>query len=246
MRGTDTMEKLRKQNGSYTLEALISLTAFVLVIMLAYMQVKAVIAEQIMQHAVNNISQQVASYVYVLDRAGLVIQHAEDELSDTNTLVNTTVSNFNEMSEVVSGIFSSKEINSGTAKDVSSSFTKFIEGIVNGIQNNDWKAQGKSALLLAGDDMTKQIANYGMGALYPLLLENYLPMDKASFCKVFNIKEDSISFELSKVFPTEKNNSIFVAVSYDAYPAYRFADIGERKVIKCAYSAAWVKSNAGK
>lgn len=61
------IKKLKNQQGSYTLEALISLTAFVIVIMLAYMQVKAVIAEQIMQHAVDNISQQVASYVYIID-----------------------------------------------------------------------------------------------------------------------------------------------------------------------------------
>ena len=240
------IQNMKKQQGSYTLEALISLTAFLLVIMLAYMQVKAVIAEQIMQHAVNDMSQQMASYVYILDRAGLVIEHSEDELSDTNSLIGTTASNFSEMSGVVSKIFSSGEVNSGTAKDMSDSFSKFVDGIVTGIKNTDWKGQAKDAGKLLADESLKKIANTGMDALYPLLLENYLPMDKASFCKVFNIREDTISFKLSRVFPTTDNNSVFIAVSYNAYPAFRFANVGEHKVIKCAYSAAWVKSNANK
>ena len=41
------------EKGSYTLEALIALTSFVIVIMLVYSQVKAVIGEQIIQHASN-------------------------------------------------------------------------------------------------------------------------------------------------------------------------------------------------
>lgn len=73
--------------------------------MLAYMQVKAVIAEQIMQHAVDNISQQVASYVYIIDRAGLVLQHSDDELQNTNGLITTTTKNFNDMSGLISKIF---------------------------------------------------------------------------------------------------------------------------------------------
>ncbi len=238
------IKKLKNQQGSYTLEALISLTAFVIVIMLAYMQVKAVIAEQIMQHAVDNISQQVASYVYIIDRAGLVLQHSDDELQNTNGLITTTTKNFNDMSGLISKIFSSGEVNSGTAKDISSSFSTFIDGVVTGIQKIDVKKEGKEAAKQLGEDLIKTASNYGMSKLYDLLLDCYLPMDRADFCKVFNIKPESISFSSSRIFPTNKNNSIFVAVSYDAYPAYRFANVGEHRVIKCAYTAAWVKSNA--
>lgn len=240
------IQNLKKQQGSYTLEALISLSAFLLVIMLAYMQVKALIAEQIMQHAVCDMSQQVASYVYILDRAGLVIQHSDDELSDTNNLITTTTKNFQDMSGLVTKVFSSGDINSGTAKEMSDSFSMFIDGIVTGIQEIDWEKQLTDAGKEIGDDLLKSISNQCMNGLYGHMLESYLPMDLKSFCKVFNIKEGSISFEESRVFPSDANNSIFVAVSYEAYPAFRFANVGEHKVVKCAYTAAWVKSNANK
>lgn len=255
------------EKGSYTLEALIALTSFVVVIMLVYSQVKAVIGEQIIQHAVNDIAKQVSSYVYVLDRAGLVIQHAADENQGINKLgstiddtIKTAQGNIGQMSDLLGTIF--KGDDSGKAMNIGDTFKQFADGIQKGysdaksgitdagqqIKNMDWKKEGKDAAVAAADNALKMAANLGLKELYGALLNCYLPMEQEKFCKFFCIKQMDngkyFDFSLSKAFPNSDNNSIFVAVTYSQYPQYRFANVGERKIVKGAYTAAWVKSNA--
>lgn len=248
------------EKGSYTLEALIALTSFVIVIMLVYSQVKAVIGEQIIQHAVNDIAKQVSSYVYVLDRAGLVIQHSKDENQGINKLgstidstIDTTKKNIGQMSDLLGDIF--KGDDSGKAMNIGDTFKQFASDLNSGltdaigqVKDMDWQSEGKDLLTDGADHALKLAANLGLKELYGALLNCYLPMEQEKFCKFFCIKQMDngkyFDFSLSKAFPNSDNNSIFVAVTYSQYPQYRFANVGERKIVKGAYTAAWVKSNA--
>lgn len=248
------IRNINNESGSYSLEALVSLTAFVLVIMLAYSQIKSMICESIMQQAVSNMAQQVSSYVYVIDRAGFVIQHSDDELSGSDKTINAagevvssagevvgdissiTDGNFDQLSDIVGKLFGG-DGGDGSIKNMTSSFKAFID-TVKGV---DWKKEGVDALKASGDRALKMLGNDIFDEIYKDMLRSYLPSDLDTFQRYFNISD--ISFEQSALFPNDKNNSIFVAVTYTAHPQFRIGGFGDRKVIKYAYTAAWVKSN---
>ena len=58
------INKFRSETGSYTIEACVSLVFFLVAIMFIYSQIKALIAESIIQNAVNSMAKETASYVY--------------------------------------------------------------------------------------------------------------------------------------------------------------------------------------
>lgn len=254
------MIKLKNENGSYSLEALIALTSFVLILMLTYSQIKSMIAESIMQHAVSSMSQQVATYVYVLDKAGLVIEHSSDELSKSNEIyvagekvvtnvsdIGTTISNgvsngLDGISAMLETLFSDSDSTKGSAKSMATSFKDFIEK-VGTITADDLKTEGTDAARIAGEKLVKNLADAALAEVYNGMLDGYLPSERDNFCRYFNIRKDSISFSKSKVFPTLDNNSVMVVVEYVTYPEYKLGNLGDRTVYRCAYSAAWVKSN---
>lgn len=241
--------------GSYTLEALVALVAFLVVIMAAYSYVKTMIAESFMQRAVSNMSAQLSSYVYVLDRAGFIIQHSDDEFDDINTTIGnagTVINqgkqmyedvsacangNLDQMTGVIDTLFGDEE---GGMKGMVSSFGEFIKAA----KKVNWKDTAKNAGRLALEDLVKSGANMALNEMYNNMLDEFLPMDRDSFCKAFNIDKDSITFKHSAIFPTTDNNSVFVAVEYKVLPKYRIPGMTPRKTIKCALNAAWVSSNA--
>lgn len=247
--------KRSNERGSYTLEAMISLVAFLVVIMAAYSYVKTMIAETIMQRAVSNMSAQISSYVYILDRAGLIISHKSNEFDDLNNTVKKgeeligqgmqtyenisacTNGNLDQMTELVGTLFGDGD---GSMKGTVSSFKDFISVA----KQVDWKNAAKNSGRLALEDLVKSGANSALSNLYNNMLDEFLPMDRDSFCKAFNIDKNSISFKYSAIFPTTDNNSVFVAVEYSVLPKYRIPGMTPRKTIKCALNAAWVSSNA--
>lgn len=96
-----------------------------------------------------------------------------------------------------------------------------------------------------GENAIKAIGNTVLSEFYNWKLEAYLPADRDKFCKKYLIDPDSISFGYSRILPGDSNNCIVVAVSYETLPAYRMFPI-KRKIVKTAYTAAWVDSNTHK
>lgn len=244
--------KQRSERGSYTLEALIALVAFIVVIMAAYSFVKTMIAESIMQRAVSNISAQISTYVYVIDRAGLIVQHSDDEFSGANnaisqgastvqqaknTVNSITNANFDQMSELVTTLFGDGD---DSLKGVANSFKQFVEVA----KSVDWAETAKDTGKLAVENLVKSGANAVLENIYDSMLDDFLPADRETFCRMYNIDIDSVSFEHSAIFPTNDNDSIFVAVEYTVKPQFNFPGLSDRTIIKCAFNAAWVSSNA--
>lgn len=249
------------ESGSYTIEACISLVAFLLAIMFVYMQIKTMVCETIMQHAVNGMATEMATYVYVLNRAGLVINNnadkfkdvdnayeaAKDAYSNTSSFYTKNINTFTDIYTELEGgdikgaastAYSSAKGFSGDAGSVVAS----IKNMVEMIKNIDVQQTAKDGVRAAGENALKKGSNIVLGQYYNWKLDAYLPGSRADFCKAYMIDPDSISFENSRIFPTVKNDNVLVAVTYETKPAFNFIP-GNRKIVKVGCTAAWVKSN---
>lgn len=238
--------------GYITIETILSLAFFTLAIMFVYFQIKVVIAENILQNAVNNMSKEVSSYVYILDKLGLVLDHTDDENKDINALIGDVMGEDGAINNVI-GFTDSLLGGGGTnSDDMAAAIGEFVEALkeekeqlVNDINNLD-KEDLKNAAITAGEDVVKGFANIVLASYYDSRLDRYLPMSREDFCRHFNIDipEDgkAFSFDASRVFPTSENNSIMVAVSYKTTSPIKFINL-KRKICKYAYSGAWVSSS---
>ncbi len=244
-------EKLKSENGSYTIEATISLVFFMIAIMFIYSQARVIICENIMQNAVNNMSKEISSYVYILDRVGLVVNHSEEEFKEANQLiangqdVGTQLDNF---SETIGTLFGSADDITGSAaaaKDsamsLAGSIKKFIDAF-KAYSTDDLKNDLKTLAISAGESLAKTALNNAVSEYCNWKLTAYLPADIDTFCDYYMVDKNSISFKLSRIFPDNENNSILIAVEYTANSPFKAFPI-KRKVIKYAYCAAWVSSN---
>lgn len=253
---------IRKESGSYTIEASISLVVFMIAIMFVYTQIKVMICESIMQHAVNNMAAEMATYVYVLDRAGLIIDTNPDDFKDLDNAINAagnaygSTQNFvTDSIDTFTNVYSSLEggdvtsaastVQSkwGDMKGEAGSMVDSIKNMVTMIEKVDWKETGTNGVQAMGANALKRISNEVLSNFYNWKLESYLPADRDAFCKNFLIDQESINFDYSRIFPTNANNNILVVVSYETLPAFKMFPV-KRKVVKVACTAAWVKSNA--
>lgn len=253
------MRSKSSQEGSYTIEACISLVAFIIAIMFIYAQIKGLICESIMQSAVNNMAKETASYVYILDRMGLVIQHSDDDLEYSNSVIDDVSGNVNQLTDDFNDLLSTlfgdggaenitsiTSIDGSTVSGDASSIADSIKNIINVVKNIDVdkvKAEGPDALIYGAESGAKALGNTSLAAYYKWKLSAYLPSSMENFCKFYSVDPNTISFSLSRVFPTDKNNTVLVAVEYDTSSVLLSVPV-KRHVVKYAYTAAWVKSNA--
>lgn len=246
-------KKIRREDGSYTIEACISLVVFLIAVMFVYMQIKTLICECIMQRAVNNMASEMSTYVYVLSRAGLIIDNKDDRFKDTDNIIeagNDIKTQATSKIENFADIYSAIEVGDMSkaaehtqevaedARSMVASIKKFAELVTKA----DWKKTAENGLRGLAENAIKGAANEGLSGFYNWKLDNYLPMEREKFCKAYLVDPDSISFEHSRIFPGDENNKVVVAVSYDVLPAFRMFPI-KRKVVKVAMTAAWVESN---
>lgn len=251
------IKDIKKEHASYSMEASVSLIAFMLAIMFIYTQIKVMICESILQHAVDNMAAEMATYVYVLDRAGLIIETNPDEFKDLDNAVSAAGGAYNDTRSFISGsidsftnIYSSLEggdvkgavTEVGTIKGNAGSMVDSIKNMVNMIKAVDWKEAGVATARAGGANALKAISNEVLSDFYNWKLDAYLPAERGKFCQSFLIDPKSISFDYSKIFPTSNNDNVVVAVSYETLPAFRMFPL-KRKVVKVACSAAWVSGN---
>lgn len=239
------------ERGYLTIETILSLSFFTLAIMFVYMQVKIIIAENIMQNAVNNMAKEVSSYVYILDKLGMILDHSDDDNKKVDALISDGKGAIDNVVDFTNQLFSGAN---GNTDDMASSMSAFVDALkssketlisdINNLDKNDLKNAG----IAAGENAVKGLSNVAMSNYFGERLNNYLPMEKSKFCRQFFIENDSsdgnkqISFHLSRVFPTTDCDSVLVAVTYKTSSPIKFIDLG-RDICKYAYSGAWVTSS---
>ena len=265
------LKKIKNESGSYSIEASISLIAFLIAIMFIYSQIKTLIAESIMQHAVNSMAAEMSTYVYVLDRAGLIIDENEEQFSDLDGFIGSAGEAYgNTQSFVSNRIDSFSEIYAALENDdpnksgdclndpqynapskwenmagEAESMVASIKNMAAMLQAVNWKEAGTGAVRVSVAEALKSLANNViLSNFYNWKLDAYLPMEREEFCKKYMIDSDTIDFgTYSAIIPD--NKSVVVAVSYETKPAFKMFPV-KRKIVKFADTAAWVKENANK
>lgn len=244
------MDKLiSRERGSSTVEATLSLTVFILAIMFVYAQIKIVIGENIMQNAVNCMAKETASYVYILDKLGMILDHSDDDNKNINTLIGDGKGAVDDVVDFISDLSGDE----GSQDDnMASALRDFVEEmknngntIVNDL-NSINKDDLKNLVENGGENVVKRLTNTLLSNYYDKRLDKYLPMEREKFCNYFNIEVPAdggaFSFDNSRVFPTIDCDSVMVAVTYETKPMIKFIPL-KRKICKYAYTGAWVSSN---
>lgn len=238
---------LRSESGSYTIEASVALVAFIISIAFVYSQIKVLVCENIMQNAVNNMAKETASYIYILDKMGLIINHPDNELENTNSFIDSLSDEYNNVIDVVfkdNGLGETITVEgiTGDVKSIGDS----IKNVVNILKKTDYnalKSEFPDAAVYTIEQLIKTGVDAGMSKFYKWKLNAYLPSDFDTFCKYYNIDPKSLNFDLSSVLPTSDNNSVLVSVQFDIKSQFSFIKM-DRHIVRYAYTAAWVKSNA--
>ena len=250
------LKGLKGERGSYTLEACISLMAMVIAVAFVYSQIKVVICESIMQRAVDNMALEVSSYVYILDKAGLVIHANKNTLKGSNEIAyngseavkaaisarDTIAENTGSVTDLL-GLLDNTEGSAGAeVRKDGANMVASMKKILDIAKTADWGTELKQGAALTADGLVTVLADSAMnakGGFYDWKLDAYLPCERSKFCKEYFIDPDSISFEYSRVFPGAANNTILVAVKYETTSPFSMFPI-KRTVVKQAYTAAWL------
>lgn len=246
------MSKIKpNERGYLTIETIISLSFFTLAIIFVYTQVKIIIAENIMQNAVNNMAKEVSAYVYVLDKLGMILDHDDDKNKDVNALVSDANGAIGNVVDFTNQLFSG---DGSSADDMADSLSQFVdalrsdkEKLIEDIDNLD-KEDLKNLGITAGENAVKGLANVVLSKYFDSRLDRYLPMERSKFCSHFLIDASNdngkgkFSFSLSRVFPTTECDSVLVAVEYRTKSLIKFIDF-RRNICKYAYTGAWVSSS---
>ena len=250
------LKKLKSECGSYTLEACISLMAMVIAVAFVYSQIKVVICESIMQHAVDNMALEVSSYVYILDKAGVVLHPDENALKGFNEMGylgsqivedgKSTYDIFMESTGSITDLMGLLDKSEGSAgseiRAKGASMAESMKKLLESAKNTDWKTEGQQGMSIVLDSVVTVLADTAMngkGGFYDWKLDAYLPSERSKFCKEYLVDPDTISFEYSRVFPGAANNTILVAVKYETNSPFSMFPI-KRTVVKQAYTAAWL------
>lgn len=230
-------------------------------IMFVYSQIKVLIAENIMQSAVNNMAREVASYVYLLDKVNLVVVHKEGEtenadnaVSEGKAAVESGREALDETIYLVTGLFSAEGMEQAISdpesvkedfegiKGDATSMVDSLKNMVSAIKSmseDEWKTLGRNA----GEEGVKALGNLALSEFFEWKIDAYLPMESERFYKSFMIDPESVSFEKTRIFPVSGKYDILVAVEYDTSSPFRDFPL-ERHIVKYSLSAAWVKMNA--
>lgn len=244
------MKKILKkcERGYTTVETCISLLIFMVAVLFIYSQIKSVIAESIIQNALNNMAKEVSGYIYVADKMGLIIDYQDTD--DTNKVWGDVKDIDSKFDATITSLFNGEDASSSSS-DFIDAMRKFAGDLKGALSTGDGKLntqhiaeEAKNAgidIAMTGvkGALSKVLANY-----LESRIDAYLPMEREQFCKYFGIDDQKFSFEGSRIFPTTANNTILLAVTYESTAPFS-NDLFhvKRKVVKTAYTSAWVYSN---
>ena len=230
------------EKGSASLEACVSLTAFIIAIAFVYSQIQVIICENIMQNAVNNMALEVSSYTYIVDRVGLVMHQQNSEgLQQIDDMQGKASEAMDEFSNAIGTLHGG--INGETISAAGSSADNMfgsLKEIVEIFKQVNWSQTGK--------DAGKYVLNEGIDSVIGSLLEGYymnnltkyIPSgDLDTFCDAYNVEKSSITFEPSCLFPGNKNNTVLVAVKYETRSPFSMFPVN-RTIVKKAFTAVWL------
>lgn len=237
------MFDFKSEKGSYTIEACISLFAFLVSIYIVFMQINTLIVENVMQKAVNNIALEISGYSYILDRANIIPEHSEDELEGMNQTVTGLGDIGDTVSTFVTGLFddpkSVLENPDGTisqAKNIGASLGQFIDQV----KGVDWATEIKQL----GKNSLEELATAGVNAIltsfYTTRMTDgiYLPQEYDKFCKLYKASDMAVSV---RFMPDENNNTVFVSATCKIDSPIKFPGFEQKTIVKVSYSPLWVK-----
>lgn len=241
----------KNERGSYTIEACVSLVFFLLIIYFIFSQVSTLVMESTLQRAVNGMAKEISGFSYYLDRAGLIIEHDDDEMKSTTEIMSSAT----KTTELISGLYNdmnsdiqSGNINTssvvkmaGQAKSIGESMSFFLDVVSRNIGNlkEDVKNAGKYAVETA----VEKIASNALANYYcDWKLDDYLPTDRESFCRI-NKVVDGFDFSHSQFMPSTQNNSVYIEVSCEVKSVLAIPGFEKKRIVKCSYAPLWVRSN---
>ncbi len=238
--------KTENEKGSYTIEACISLFAFIMAIYIVYLQINTLIVENVLQKAVNSAAIEISSYSYILDRLDLIPPKRDDgELSDLQNIydkgnaaaVAVKEFEFDDISEFVNKFFENPEGVSSSAENMGASLGSFI-GAISG---TDWGTEISELGSVVVSETARDFVSLGLSSFYNGRIKDgaFLPLSYKGFCELYNIEGD-ISYEVDYL-PDNNNNTVFVSISCEINSPIKFAGFDKRNIVKTAYSPLWVK-----
>lgn len=235
--------KNTRENGSYTIEACISLFAFLITIYIVFLQINTMVAESVLQKAVDNVAVEVSSYSYILKRIGIIPEHSDDEMSSTQNAIDSgkkTYSDFNgiagNVSEFVSGLFENPKGGVEEISNLGASLGAFVDAL----KNIDWKTDLTSAGRFVLEEGVKYAINAALSSHYTSRVEKgmYLPTSYENFKSTYHTENLKISV---KFMPDDNNDTVLVYASCDVLSPIKFPGLEKRVVTKVAYSPLWVQ-----
>ena len=239
--------KLKSEKGSYTVEACISLFAFLIAIYFVFLQINTLILENVLQKAANNAAIEISCYSYILDRIGVIPNHDKDEMKSTQNAIDTgkatekAISDFTDksggISSFVKGLFEDPD---GTIEGVNNigaslgDFVKALEGI-------NWQEDLKTAGKYSVEQIAKSGINFALSSLYDSRIKSgmYLPTSYDKFCKAYQLRDKDLEFKVM-FMPDDNNNTVLVSVSCSVYSPIKIPGFDKRTIVKTAYSPLWV------
>lgn len=252
MKGMLAMKK-KSERGSYTIEACISLLAFLFTIYTVYLQINTLVLENVLQKAVNNAAIEISCYSYVLGRIGIIPDHSDgDGMDQANAafgagknaveVTQTEIDNFKNKSgsiaEFVGGLFEDPHGMVDGVNNIGASIKDFL----NELQAvDDWKAVGKTTLSYGLESAAKAGINGILSGFYDRRIQSgmYLPTTYDGFCHLYAIRDKDIHFKVVYM-PDQNNNTVLVSVSCTVHPLIKIPGIEKRTVVKTAYSPLWL------
>ncbi len=242
---------IKSENGSYMVEACISLLFFLMVIYLIFMQVNTMIVESVLQKSVDNYAMEISSYSYILKRANLIIEHDDNELTSTQSAINSGKQLFSDaratyddlfaggddLGSLIEGLYSNPGKISSDVNTIGSSLKAFIEAI----KGIDWKKDGIDLGRYAAESAVKIGINNALSAYCDNKTRDgaYLPKNYSDFCKAYYIMDNNIEYKV-KFMPDDKNNTVFISVKCKIDVPFTIPGFDSRTVVKTAYSPLWV------
>lgn len=236
-------EKITRENGSYTIEACISLFAFLITIYVVFLQINTMVAESVLQKAVDNVAVEISSYSYILKRIGIIPEHSDDEMSTTQNAIDSgkqLYTNFNgiagNVSEFVSGLFENPK---GGAEDISN-LGASLGAFVDALKSVNWKDELSSAARFTIETGVKKLVSEKFSEHYTNRVQQgmYLPTAYENFKSVYRADNLKISV---KFMPDTGNDTVLVYATCEIKTPIDLFGFDKRVITKVAYSPLWVR-----
>lgn len=235
--------KKENEKGSYTIEACISLFAFLIAIYVVFLQINTMVAECVLQKAVDNVAVEISSFSYILKRVGIIPEHDENEMNSTINAINsgkTAYENFNSTAGDISGFVGGLFENPNKAVEDVSNLGASLASFVEALKSVNWKEDLVSAGRYTIEAGVKKGINTALNYFYLSRIKKgmYLPAKYEDFCRVYHVGDMSVNINF---MPTAQNNTVLVYVKCTVNSPIKFPGLEKREVVKVAYSPLWVK-----